>query len=256
MSQERKRAGDADYSVIGAGYASYRQPDPRIAAVIHAALGDVRTVVNVGAGAGSYEPLDRVVTAVEPSAEMRAQRPPFLPRALDAAAESLPFANGAFGAGMATFTVHQWRDLKAGLGAMRRVVRGPVVVLTCDPGEVERFWLRDYAPEVLATEARRYPAFPRIAAALGGTVEVLDVPIPLDCRDGFNEAYYGRPERLLDPGARRACSAWSFVAPDAAARAVEALRSDLRSGAWDARYGHLRTQAEFYGSLRLLVARP
>lgn len=148
-------AGDADYGVIGASYSGYRQPDPRLAAAITRALGDARTVLNVGAGAGSYEPADRQVTAVEPSASMRAQRPSGLPRAVDATAEHLPFEDDSFDASMTTFSVHQWGDVGAGLREMRRVTRGPVVILTCDPTLVDRFWLTEYAPEVIATEARR-----------------------------------------------------------------------------------------------------
>ncbi len=202
--------GDADYRSIGVGYTIYRQPDPRIARLILDALGDARSVVNVGAGAGSYEPMDRPVTPVEPSESMRAQRPAHAPAAVNAVAERLPFPNGSFEGGLATFTIHQWSDLEAGLTELMRVTTGPVVVLTCDPLALDRFWLIDYAPEVIATEAHRYPAIDRVARLLGGA-DVLPVPIPLECVDGFGEAYYGRPERLLDPGARRANSAWSFV---------------------------------------------
>jgi SAM-dependent methyltransferase len=166
-------AGDADYGVIGGDYVSYRQPEPAIAAAIGHALGGARTLLNVGAGTGSYEPLDRAMTAVEPSASMRAQRPGHLATALNAVAEALPFPNGQFEASMATFTAHQWTALEAGLAEMRRVTRGPVVILTCDPALVQRFWLNDYAPDVLATEARRYPALDRITAVLGGVARIV-----------------------------------------------------------------------------------
>lgn len=162
-------AGDANYGVIGQDYTTYRRPEPLIEERIGAALGRARTVLNVGAGAGSYEPADRDVTAVEPSASMRAQRPAHRPPAVDAVAERLPFADGQFDASMATFTVHQWADLEAGLAEMRRVTRGPVVILTCDPDLVQRFWLSAYAPDVLATEVRRYPSLGRIGTALAGT---------------------------------------------------------------------------------------
>jgi SAM-dependent methyltransferase len=246
-------AGDANYGAIGRDYARYRRPEPRIAALIHAALGEARMVLNVGAGAGSYEPTDRVVVAVEPSASMRAQRPSHLSVAIDASAENLPFADKSFDAAMATFTVHQWSDLRAGLREVRRVTRGPIVILAGDPAALARFWLTDYAPEVIATEARRCPPVAVVVEALGGRTDVLDVPIPLDCADGFNEAYYGRPERLLDPNARRACSAWSFVERRSVDAFVVRLSADLASGAWDRKYGHLRTQSEFNGSLRLIV---
>lgn len=246
-------AGDANYGAIGTNYTSYRQPEPRIASLIVKALGDAKKVLNVGAGAGSYEPVDRAVTAVEPSASMRAQRPAHLSRAIDAMAGALPFEDKSFDAAMATFTVHQWPDLGQGLSEMRRVTRGPVIILSCDPTELNRFWLDDYAPEVIAVEASRYPRIEVIAQILGGEAEVLSVPIPLDCSDGFGEAYYGRPERLLDPGARLANSAWSFVDASVGERFVAGLGRDLDSGKWDSKYGHLRTQPQFDGSLRLVI---
>jgi Methyltransferase domain len=249
-------AGDANYGVIAFDYRKYRRPDPHIAAFIRSSLGDARTVLNVGAGAGSYEPVDRAVTAVEPSESMRAQRAPNLSAAIDAVAEKLPFADRAFDASMATFTVHQWQDLKAGLAEMRRVTRGPVLILSCDPNELERSWLHAYAPEMIAVEAARYPAMADIAEGLGGRdAQIIPVPIPLLCSDGFGEAYYGRPERLLDPGARLANSAWSFVDAAVGRRFVADLARDLADGTWDARYGHLRSRPFFEGSLRLIVGR-
>jgi SAM-dependent methyltransferase len=170
--------------------------------------------------------------------------------------DELPFPDSSSDASVATFTVHQWADLDRGLAEMRRVTRGRVVILTCDPTLVQRFWLNDYAPEVLAVEMRRYPSLERIRSVLSGRTDERRIPIPLDCRDGFNEAYYGRPELLLDEQARLACSAWSFVDDETRRRSVEHLRSDIETGRWDARYGHLRTQAEFDGSLRLIVASP
>jgi hypothetical protein len=256
MSLGDGSAGDADYGRIGGSYALFRRPDPRIAARIVEALGSARTILNVGAGAGSYEPEDRDVTAVEPSATMRSQRAASRPAAIDATAEKLPFETRSFDASMATFSVHQWSDLEAGLGEMRRVTCGPVVILSCDPSALDRFWLHAYAPEVTAIEAARYPPVARVVAGLGGRASILSVPIPLDCSDGFNEAYYGRPERLLDPGARLACSGWSFVGAAVADRFVETLRRDIGNGTWDKLYGHLRTQAEFDGPLRLIIGHP
>lgn len=252
-------AGDADYGVIARGYANYRRPEPEFAAAIRRrldALGPAETILNVGAGAGSYEPTDREVIAVEPSASMRARRPANLPIALDATAEELPFPDGHVDAAMATFSIHQWGGLGAGLGELRRVSRGPVVLLTCDPDRVCDFWLHDYAPQVLQTEAGRYPALDRVADALGGAVEVRPLPVPLGCVDGFSEAYYGRPEALLDPGARLANSAWSFVEDAEQQRSVERLRSALDSGDCDRTYGQLRSQAHYEGSLVLVVATP
>ncbi len=260
-------AGDADYAAIGTAYADYRRPDPRIAARIARALGPARSVLNVGAGAGSYEPAGRRVTAVEPSASMRAQRPAGLAPAVDATAEDLPFADGEFDAAMTTFSVHQWSDPGAGLRELRRVTRGPVVVLTCDPDRLDQFWLTGYAPEVIDTEARRYPPVRTLAEALAGaggmvsaaragSIAVATVPIPLDCTDGFNEAYYGRPEALLDPAARRSCSAWSFVGPEVHDRFTRDLQDDLADGTWDRRHGQLRSQPTFDGSLILVTSTP
>ena len=249
-------AGDANYGLISTSYTDYRRPDPYIAEFIWKALGEARTVLNVGAGAGSYEPPDRDVTAVEPSSSMRSRRDPQLPEAIDAIAERLPFAENSFDASMALFTVHQWSDLHAGLREMRRVSRGPVLILSCDPAELEHFWLHAYAPEVIAVEARRYPPIETVREALGGAVEIIPVPIPLNCIDGFNEAYYGRPERLLESGARLANSAWSFVDQTASNRFVAELANHISNGTWDSRYSKYRTQPFFKGSLRLIIGYP
>lgn len=248
-------AGDANYGQIGVAYSTFRQPDPRIAARIDAALGPARAVLNVGAGTGSYEPMGRDVTAVEPSESMRIQRPAHLSLAVDAVAESLPFADDSFDGAMTTFSIHQWSNLEAGLGEMRRVTCGPVVIVTADPALLDRFWLTEYAPEVIATEARRYPSIDQIGQVLC-ELQVTNIPIPLDCVDGFNEAYYGRPEKLLDPLARNSCSAWSFVDPVTAERYAAHLTADLDDGTWDRNHGHLRAQPEFVGSLVLIVAHP
>ena len=250
------QAGDVDYETTGTGYASKRRTDPRIAALIGEALGDARTVLNVGAGAGSYEPLDRHVVAVEPSAAMRAQRLPHLAPAIDAVAEKLPFDDATFDAAMATVTVHQWRDARRGLSEMRRVTRGPVLILTFDGDALGHFWLAEYAPELIEAERKRFPALALIREALGGHTEVRGVPIPIDCVDGFTEAFYARPERMLEPAVRRGQSAWGFVEPGVEDRFERTLRADLASGAWDSRYGALRRAPYFDGSLRLVVARP
>ncbi|MCF3118548.1 class I SAM-dependent methyltransferase [Streptomyces arenae] len=249
-------AGDIDRRAIGSGDGSYRRPDERIARAIAEALGDAHNVLNVGAGTGSYETAAHAITAVEPSLAMRARRPARLATAIDAVAEDLPFSDGLFDASMTLFSVHQWSDVTAGLREMRRVTRGPVAVLTCDPARVRDFWLYEYAPDVLETEARRHPPLDLLTAALGGTVTVHPVPVPLDCTDGFNEAYYGRPEMLLDPAARQACSAWSFI-DDAARQDFDtSLRRALGSGAWDEAFGHLRHRPSYEGSLVLLRALP
>ncbi len=252
----RTPAGDFDYDTHGAGYRDHRRADPRIAALVRTALGSARTVCNVGAGAGSYEPADLAVVAVEPSATMRAQRAPGLGPAVEARAEQLPLADGSVDAAMASVTVHHWPDPDAGLRELRRISRGPVVVLTFDGELLDRFWLDHYIPELAEVERHRFPDIGHILEVLGGRGEVLEVPIPIDCTDGFTETYYARPEAFLDPGVRAAQSAWAFIPDDAVARFDEHLRRDLTSGEWDRRFGQYRHWPEFLGSLRLLTARP
>lgn len=257
MTTRERPAGDVDYEQLGAQYSRLRRADPRIAALVHAALGPSRTVLNVGAGSGSYEPEDRYVLAVEPSAGMRAQRPTGAAPALDATAEHLPFDEDSFDAAMAMMTVHQWPDVERGLRELRRVSRGPVVVLTFDAPALRDFWLAEYLPEVVATEEARFPAIDRIAHVLGegsGDVRVDVVPVPLDCTDGFGEAYYGRPEAFLRPEVRAAQSAIQLTEASTVQRALDRLADDLDTGAWDARHGHLREQPELRGALRLVTA--
>jgi len=246
-------AGDFDYELGGQSYATVRRTDPRIAAVVHEALGPARTVLNVGAGPGSYEPMDRYAVALEPSATMRAQRPVRAVPALRGVAEELPFDDKSFDAAMAMVTVHQWLDVQAGLRELRRVTRGPVVVLTFDGDALDRFWLTDYVPELIEAERRRYPGLEFIGETLGAAAVIRTVPVPNDCLDGFTEAFFARPEAFLQEGVRRGQSAWGFVEEGVEERFVEHLRGDLESGAWDARYGALRNQDYFEGSLRLVV---
>jgi SAM-dependent methyltransferase len=257
VTTRERPAGDFDYEQHGTGYASIRLPDPRIEARVHAALGASRTVLNVGAGAGSYEPANRYVLAVEPSATMRAQRPSGAAPALDAAAEHLPFDDDSFDAAMATMTVHQWSDVDQGLREMRRVSRGPVVVLTLDAPALQQFWLTDYIPEVVAVEEARFPTLDQVTGTLAqGSAEVrVDVvPVPRDCTDGFGEAFYARPEAFLRPEVGAATSGLVLTDQGAVQRGLDRLKKDLVSGAWDQRYGHLRTQAERYGAIRLVTA--
>ena len=246
-----------DYDLNGQQYYRHRRADPQIAARIEEALGDAATVLNVGAGAGSYEPQDRYVIAVEPSASMRAQRlaQGKLP-ALNGTAESLPFDEGSFEASMATLTIHHWPDLEAGLREMRRVTRGPVVLMSYDPEALDIFWNQRYFPELVRVEQARYPSIDRVRKALGGQVTVSPVSIPLHCTDGFQEAFYGRPEAFLQPEVRRAQSAWGFLPEGLEPELVSRLEQDLSSGVWDRDYGHLRTQAQFAGALRLIVGMP
>ncbi len=247
-------AGDFDYDARPGVYARTRQADPRIAACVREALADARTVLNVGAGSGNYEPSDRLVVALEPSASMRAQRPRDAAPCVIGAAEELPFDAGAFDAVMAVFTIHQWRDLAKGLAEMRRVARKRVVILTFDPAAFGKLWTHDYLPERTGAEGQRMPTLENVAAMLGPHVEFAPAPVPFDCIDGFTEAFYGRPEFLLDPAVRAGQSGWAFIGADAEARFVARLRADLDSGAWDEKYGAWRALPAYDAPLRLLIA--
>jgi SAM-dependent methyltransferase len=242
-----------DYEQHGRSYARHRRADPRIAARIHAALGDAKTVLNVGAGAGSYEPADRWVLAVEPSSTMRAQRPRGAAPAIDARAEALPFDDGAVDAAMACVTIHHWEPPAAGLAELRRVARGPVVVFTFDLGALPA-WQQEHLHEGLVIERPRFPAIADVAAALGGRTRVEHVPTPADCEDGFFEAFWNRPEALLDPSIRASQSMWALLEPGVEERIVARLGDALATGAWDAEHGHLRGQDSLDGSLRLVIS--
>jgi SAM-dependent methyltransferase len=241
------------YDTIGATYTLTRRTEPRIAAQIWAALGDARTVLNVGAGTGSYEPTDRDVTAVEPSALMRAQRPAGAAPCVAAAAENLPFKDQSFDAAIAIATVHHWPDPIAGLREMRRVARRVVVFThdSSDTGWLRRFWLtRDYLPEVAALLVGR-PSLTEQAHAIGARTE--PVLIPWDCADGFFEAYWRRPEAYLDAQVRRGVSVWARVGPEAEQRTVRNLRDDLGSGRWAERNRDLLALDTAELGLRLLA---
>jgi hypothetical protein len=240
------------YDAIGTTYSATRRTEPRIAAQVWAALGDARTVLNVGAGTGSYEPPDREVAAVEPSAVMRAQRPEGAAPCVAATAESLPFEDQSFDAAMAFATVHHWQDPIAGLREMQRVARR-VVVFTCentDRSWRRRFWLtRDYLHEVASS---RVGLATELARALGARME--PVLVPWDCADGFFEAFWRRPEAYPHERVRRGVSVWAGVGPDAEERAVRSLREDLASGRWHERNGDLLELEAAELGLRLLIA--
>jgi SAM-dependent methyltransferase len=242
-----------DYEQRGRTYARHRRPDPRIAKRIHAALGDAHTVLNVGAGTGSYEPTDRWVLAVEPSATMRAQRPADAPPAISARAEALPFDDDAVDAAMACVTIHHWEPPHAGLSELRRVARGPVVVFTFDLDELPA-WQLDFLAEGVAIERPRFPAIEAVAAALGGRTRVERIATPGDCIDGFFEAFWRRPEALLDPAVRSGQSMWALLEPGVEERIVARLSAALQSGAWDAEHGHLRDLDSYDGALRLVIS--
>ena len=237
------------YDTIGVDYANLRRPDPRIAAQIEAPLGDARTVLNVGAGAGSYEPTDRDVTALEPSAEMIAQRPEGSAPCVQGSAENLPFATDSFDAAMGVLTVHHWSDPVAGLKEMRRVATGPMVLLTFDP-ETRVQWLLDYWPALAKLDDGQMPNLPVYEQVLG-PVSIIPVPIPHDCTDGFLYAYWRRPQAYLDPQVRKAISSFWKIDADAG---LQRLEADLASGAWTERYGHLLGQDTIDAGYCLVVS--
>jgi SAM-dependent methyltransferase len=240
----------ATYDIIGANYVELRKPDPRIAAVILEALGQARTVLNVGAGAGSYEPMDREVIAVEPSAAMVRKRRVEAASVVRATAERLPFADGSFDAAMAVLTVHHWKDKATGMREMRRVTRGPIVVLTFDPAC--RPWLTDYLPALVALDEAQLPPMTDYARWLGPTT-IAPVPVPHDCIDGFLYAYWRRPAAYLDAHVRSGSSSfWAIGDVEAGLRRLE---RDLASGAWRDQYGTLLARDSLDVGYRLVMAR-
>lgn len=238
------------YDTIGHGYADVRRPDPRIAGKIIRALGDADSVVNVGAGAGAYEPTDRFVVAVEPSMTMIAQRPARSAPVLQAVAGALPFENDSFDAGLAILTVHHWRDRAGGLKELRRVARRQVVVLTWD-GTSPGFWLTDYFPEILDIDRPLFPVPSEFECALGPVI-VESILIPHDCTDGFLGANWRRPAAYLDERVRAAISTFSRLSDTETGLAQ--LRDDLLSGKWQRKYGGLLEQTELDLGYRLVVA--
>jgi len=239
----------AKYDVIGLNYAELRKPDPRIARVIEQALGSARSVLNVGAGTGSYEPTDRSVIAVEPSLAMIGKRRPNAAKAVRSSAVPLPFGDKSFDAAMAILTIHHWPDKAAGLREMRRVARGPVVLLTFDPAH--RPWLTDYLPELATLDDAQMPRMADYRQWLGA-VQVTPVLVPHDCSDGFLYAYWRRPAAYLDPYIRSGSS--SFWAIGDAEKGLQNLKRDLESGAWARRYAHLLDLDAYDAGYRLVVA--
>jgi SAM-dependent methyltransferase len=241
------------YDTIGRDYARRRRPDPRIAAQLMAALGDARSVLNVGAGTGSYEPDDRPVVAVEPSGVMLAQRSPDAAPAVQARAEALPFPDRVFDAVTAVLTLHHWADRAGGLAECARVARQRVVLLTWDPA-ADAFWLvQEYLPSFAEVDRRQFPPMAEYGEAFGpgARVEVATVPVPRDCVDGFLGAYWAQPAAYLDPAVRAGISSFALLGAESG---LERLRADLASGAWHARHGHLLAADALDIGYRLVVA--
>lgn len=240
------------YDRIGKGYSAKRIPEPTWVAQIAAALGDARTVLNVGAGSGNYEPTDRSVVALEPSWEMLSQRRSTHP-AVRGVAEHLPFADGTFDATMGTLTVHHWSDRAAGLRELQRVSDRQVLVVY-DPLVAHSFWMVDYFPEALDSPIESNAPTPQ---SIGEVLRVIDVQtmwIPADCSDGVAAAYWRRPEAYLDPAVQRSMSLLALLPPDVLERGSAQLRADLDDGTWHARHGHLLELDRADYGYRLLIA--
>ena len=237
------------YDTIGINYADLRIPDPRIAEAITQALGAARTVINVGAGTGSYEPADRIVTAVEPSIEMIRKRRQPAAAVVQASADALPFADKAFDAAMAILTIHHWPDKAAGLREVRRVTKGRIVLLTFDPAQ--RPWLTEYLPELARLDDAQMPAMADYARWLG-PVRIEPLWVPHDCTDGFLYAWWRRPDAYIDARIRSGRS--SFWALNGLEAGLARLADDLKSGAWDQRHGDLRRQEAYDAGYRLVIA--
>ena len=244
-----------DYDSTGHTYSGYRRTDPQIASLVLRVLKNAKSVVNVGAGAGSYEPEDRYVAAVEPSYVMRSQRlaNSKVP-AINAKSDALPFDDKSFDASMAMLTIHHWDDLPKGISEMKRVAKNRVVIMTYDPDQLKKFWNIHYFPELIEIEKARYPKIELLQKYLDGSCKIIPVPIPLDCADGFQEAYYGRPEEFLKKEVRNSQSAWKFLPEGLEEILVKRLEDDLKSGGWDKKFGHYRSEPFLNGALRLIIS--
>lgn len=248
--------GSLRYDTIGHDYSRFRREDPQIRARIRAGLGDAASVVNVGAGTGSYEPADLEVVAIEPSAVMVAQRPRTLATAIRATAEALPLRDKSVDAAMAVVTLHHWGDAReAGVAELARVARKRVAILTYDAEVSAAMWLMaDYLPEVAELDRAIFPEPARIASWLGSNTQIETVPLSRDTPDWMLGSYWAHPERVLDASARAATSGFARMPAAVVDRVVEAVARDLRNGAWDARHGHLRTLDDHDVGLRLIIA--
>lgn len=241
------------YDTIGVGYSTHRRPDPRLAAFLAEALAGARTVVDVGAGAGSYEPESAEVTAVDPARVMLDQHPGPEHRKVLGSAEELPFADGTFDAAMAVMTVHHWADWRRGTAEMRRVARRQVLY-TWDPEHDEDLWIvRDYLPEMGVLDRGRCPRIPDLVDALGAH-SVLPFEVPHDFTDGSQAAYWRRPQAFLDPLVRAASSTFRQLPPQVVDAGIARLAADLASGAWERRYADLLDRDSIDLGFRLLVA--
>ncbi|ASL13507.1 class I SAM-dependent methyltransferase [Mycobacterium intracellulare] len=241
------------YDRIGATYRNTRRPDPRIASQVRDALATMGTVVNVGAGTGSYEP-GQTVAAIEPSMVMIAQRPPGSAPCVQAVAEALPLRDKCVDAAMALLTVHHWGDLSAGIAELRRVSRHRIVIFTWDQAVIDDFWLlREYLPDAARINNALYVPIERLVELLGGA-QMHTVPIPHDCADGFGAAFWRRPEAYLDATVRAGISMLAYADEGALADGLGRLAADLRSERWQRRHAELLEQQQLDAGYRLLIS--
>ena len=247
---------DAVYNKIGTDYTNTRRPDPRLADLIHSPLEGMESILNVGAGAGSYEPADKSLIALEPSSTMISQRPAGAAPCVSGEVENLPFADNSFDSAMALLTLHHWRDIWRGLSELKRVVRKRIVIHThaWEAAEAEGFWLtNDYIPEIIDQDAERFPNFADIASQFRAA-HVIEVPIPHDCIDGFLCAYWRRPEAYLNEQVRKGISSFQQIPQPVFAKGLAKLKADLDSGHWVERYGELLDKETIDLGYRLIVA--
>lgn len=241
------------YDDLGRTYSATRREDPRVAGQVWAAIGVGRSLLNVGAGTGSYEPTDRMVVALEPSQEMIGQRVQRTHRVVRGVAERLPFADAAFDASLAVFTVHHWTDREAGLRELRRVSKRQVV-LFFEPLVVHQFWAVDYFEEARVLPSEQNAPSERQIREVLAVRAVQAVLVPRDCLDGFGAAFWARPEAYLDPAVQAGTSWMALLPAGVLARGTERLRRDLASGRWDAKFGHLRSMDTYDAGYRLAIA--
>ena len=243
-----------DYDKFGGNYSNIRQEEPEIAKYINNELIDCKTILNVGAGADSYEPVDKFTISLEPSEKMRKQRmekgkfPAVIGKS-----DEIPFDSDSFDCCMSILSVHHWPDMKKGINEMIRVSKKKVLIMTFDPDRLDDFWNSEYFPEVIEVERKRYPTITFLEEVFNHKLRKIVVPIPFDCKDGFQEAFYGRPEAFLRKEIRQSQSAWGFIDQETENRIVKKLEDDLKSGEWDRLYGEHRKMKEFKCALRILV---
>jgi len=239
------------YDAIGTTYSRTRRADARLATRIRAAVGDGGRVINVGAGTGSYEPDDCAVIAVEPSMVMISQRSDGAAPAVQATAESLPFRDRCFDVAMALWTIHHWTDLPRGVAELRRVA-GRTVIVTHSSVTNDLWVTSDYWPG-MALQRRDHIQLQALVDLLGGNARIELLPLPRDCTDGSGESFWARPEAYLDSRVRAGMSSFQLLGREDLQRGLERLDSDLRSGVWDRRYGHLRDAEQWDCGMRLIV---